>query len=101
MRRTERSRRPPDVVTLQTLNLKHLSISELGAALAPANPTRTALFKVFAQVFAHGAQSVEQVAKAPQVTREVARVIRETGEMPSLKIVERRKAADGFVKYLF
>ncbi|MFL5320564.1 MAG: radical SAM protein [Myxococcaceae bacterium] len=83
------------------MNLKNLSFAELESALAPAKPSRTAVLKVFAQVFAHGAQSVEQIAQAPQVPRGVAKLLREQGELPSLKIVERRKASDGFVKYLF
>ena len=44
------------------MNLKNLSLAELEAELASAQPSRTALLKVFAQVFAHGASSVEQVA---------------------------------------
>lgn len=83
------------------MNLKNLSLAELEQVLAPANPSKTALLKVFAQVFAHGAKTVEQVATAPQVPRGVAAILREQGELPSLQIVERRKANDGFVKYLF
>ncbi len=83
------------------MNLKNLSLEELSEALAPAGPTRTAVLKVFARVFAHGAQSVEEVARAPQVPREVAQLLRAQGELPRLSVVERRKASDGFVKYLF
>ncbi|MEN9800458.1 MAG: hypothetical protein RL653_4155 [Pseudomonadota bacterium] len=83
------------------LNLKNLSFDELAAELAPAAPSRTAVLKVFAQVFAHGAQDVETVARAPQVPRAVAQRIRDHGVLPKLSVLERRRASDGFVKYLF
>jgi 23S rRNA (adenine2503-C2)-methyltransferase len=83
------------------LNLKTLSFSELEAALAPHGGTRRTALKVFAATFAHRLGSVEEIASAPQVTRGVAQAIRAEGELPSLKIIERRRAADGFVKYLF
>ena len=83
------------------LNLKNLAFDELSALLAPTGASRTALLKVFARVFAHGAGTVEEVASAPQVPRAVAQVIRARGELPRLEVVERRRAADGFVKYLF
>ena len=83
------------------LNLKNVTLDELASALAPASPSRTAVLKVFAQVFAHGAQDVETVARAPQVPRGVAQLLRTTGTLPRLEVLERRRAADGFVKYLF
>ncbi len=83
------------------LNLKTVSLPELEQALAPLGPTPTAVRKVFASVFAHGAQSVEAVGQAPQVPRRVADWLRENAELPRLQVVERRKAEDGFVKYLF
>ena len=83
------------------LNLKSLSLPELQQALAPAEPSPVAVRKVFASVFAHGASSLEEVCQAPQVPRRVADLLRESAEMTRLEIVERRKADDGFVKYLF
>ncbi len=83
------------------LNLKNLSLEELTEVLRPANPSRTAVLKVFARVFAHGAGSVEEVARAPQVPREVAQLLRARAELPRLTVIERRRASDGFVKYLF
>ncbi len=83
------------------MNLKTLSLPELGAALAPLTPTPTAVRKLFAAVFAHGAQDVEQVCAAPQVPKRVAEHLRAHGSLPSLTVVERRRADDGFVKYLF
>ncbi|MCI0670947.1 MAG: radical SAM protein [Myxococcaceae bacterium] len=83
------------------MNLKSLSLSELEAQLAPSGASPLVVRKVFAAVFAHGAQTVEDVARAPQVPRGVADVLREKAELPSLTVVERRRAEDGFVKYLF
>jgi 23S rRNA (adenine2503-C2)-methyltransferase len=83
------------------LNLKSLSLPELQQALAPAEPSPVAVRKVFAAVFAHGASSLEAVCQAPQVPRRVADFLRENMEMTRLEVVERRKAEDGFVKYLF
>jgi 23S rRNA (adenine2503-C2)-methyltransferase len=83
------------------LNLKTVSLPELEQALAPLGPTPTAVRKVFASVFAHGAESVEAVGQAPQVPKRVADWLRENAELPRLQVVERRKAEDGFVKYLF
>ncbi|PTL81123.1 radical SAM protein [Vitiosangium sp. GDMCC 1.1324] len=83
------------------LNLKSLSLPELQQALAPAAPSPVAVRKVFASIFAHGASSLEEVCQAPQVPRRVADFLRENAEMTHLEVVERRKADDGFVKYLF
>lgn len=83
------------------MNLKQLSLPELEQALAPLAPTPTAIRKVFAAVFAHGAGTVEEVCQAPQVPRRVAEHLRAHAELPRLEVVERRQAEDGFVKYLF
>jgi 23S rRNA (adenine2503-C2)-methyltransferase len=83
------------------LNLKTMDIDELALALAPVAPARTPLLKIFASVFAHGAQSMADVRAAPQVPRGVREFVQENGELPSLTVVERRRAEDGFVKYLF
>ncbi len=84
-----------------SLNLKNLDLDELSALLAPLQPTRTATLKLFASVFAHGAQSMADVAKAPQVTAPVRDWVQANSELPRLTVVERRRADDGFVKYLF
>ena len=83
------------------LNLKNLSLPELRAALSPLGASDTAVLKIFAAVFARNACSVEEVGWAPQVPREVRRVLLERATLPRLEVVERRRAADGFVKYLF
>jgi 23S rRNA (adenine2503-C2)-methyltransferase len=83
------------------VNLKSLSIEELGDALAPLAPSRTALLKLFAAVFAHGAQALGDLRGTRQVPRRVLDHVLAHGELPRLTIVERRRAEDGFVKYLF
>jgi 23S rRNA (adenine2503-C2)-methyltransferase len=83
------------------LNLKNLDLDELSAALAPLAPTRTAVLKLFARVFAHGAENMADVARTPQVSAEVRDWVQANATLPRLWVVERRKADDGFVKYLF
>jgi 23S rRNA (adenine2503-C2)-methyltransferase len=83
------------------VNLKNLSIEELATALAPLEPPWNAVVKVFAGVFAHGAERVEDLRRAPDVPRRVLRAITGEATLPSLHCLERRRAADGFVKYLF
>jgi 23S rRNA (adenine2503-C2)-methyltransferase len=83
------------------VNLKQLSLPELEQALAQLAPTPTAVRKVFAAVFAHGASTVEEVCQAPQVPKRVAEHLRAYAQLPRLEVVERRRADDGFVKYLF
>ena len=87
--------RPP------VLNLKDLDLEELAAALAPLSPTRTEVLKLFASVFAHGAASLAEVARARQVTAPVRDWVQGHATLPALEVVERRAAPDGFVKYLF
>lgn len=82
------------------VNLKNLPFDELEAALAPASPSRTACLKLFAKVFAHHARSFDEVARTPQVPRRVLDFLK-GAQVPSLEVVERRAAEDGFVKYLF
>lgn len=89
------------MTTPPPLCLKNLDFDELNAALAPLSPTRTAVLKLFASVFAHGAKDMAEVAKARQVTAEVRDWVQANAVLPKLTVVERRKADDGFVKYLF
>lgn len=83
------------------MNLKSLSFDELSSTLAPLEPSRTAVLKLFAAVYAHHAPSVEALRNTPQVPRRVIDHLIQHAQLPSLKIVERRRAEDGFVKYLF
>lgn len=83
------------------LNLKNLDFDELSRALAPLSPTRTAVLKLFARVFAHRARNMADVWGTPQVPAHVRDWVQANATLPRLSIVERRKASDGFVKYLF
>ena len=91
----------PRAVSEPKLNLKNLDLEGLSRALAPLAPSRTALLKLFARVFAHGAPTLQDVRHAPQVPAAVRDWVQAHAELPSLTVVERRKADDGFVKYLF
>ena len=81
--------------------LKSTDLDELSAILAPLGPTRTAVLKLFASVFAHQALDMAEVAKTRQVTAPVRDWVQANATLSRLRIVERRKADDGFVKYLF
>jgi len=83
------------------INLKTQDFQSLEAALVPAQASRVAALKVFASVFAHQAQNMADVRNAKQVPAGVRDWVQANAELPSLEIVERRKADDGFVKYLF
>ncbi|MBK7857055.1 MAG: radical SAM protein [Archangiaceae bacterium] len=83
------------------MNLKNLDFDELSSALAPAGSSRTATLKLFASVFAHGATSMADVRQARMVPAGVRDWVQANGELTALQVVERRKADDGFVKYLF
>jgi 23S rRNA (adenine2503-C2)-methyltransferase len=83
------------------MNLKNLSLEELEEALAPWSPSRTAVLKTFARVFAHGATSVQELLHSPQVPKRVLTALQDAAELPKLEVLERRRASDGFVKYLF
>ncbi len=82
------------------LNLKDLSFAELEARLAPFSPPPIGVRKLFASVFAHGARTLDEVLATPQVPSPVLALLRRS-TLPELEVVERRVAADGFVKYLF
>ena len=83
------------------LNLKNMDFAELTAALEPFGGTRTATLKLFAAVFQHGARSMEDVRHTRQVPAAVRDGVQAHGVLNALTVVERRKADDGFVKYLF
>ncbi len=81
--------------------LKSQSLDELAKSLTPAGAGRVAARKAFAAIHARDAASIEEVAQAPQIPRGTAAWLRAHGELPRLSVLERRRAEDGFVKYLF
>ncbi len=83
------------------MNLKSLALEEWQAELAPLAPSPTAVRKLFAAVFAHGAEEVAALREVPQVPARVRDHLLLHGRLPALQVLERRRAADGFVKYLF
>ncbi|HZH02340.1 MAG TPA: rRNA methyltransferase, partial [Myxococcaceae bacterium] len=83
------------------MNLKNLSLEELCASLAPLGASPTVALKLFARVFAHGAREVPELRAASQVPKRVMEVLEREAELPSLTVLERRRAEDGFTKYLF
>jgi len=83
------------------LQLNDLDFDGLAHALAPLKPTRTALLKLFAGVYAHNARSMDELRGVRQVNAEVRDWVQQHGELSKLTVVERRRADDGFVKYLF
>jgi 23S rRNA (adenine2503-C2)-methyltransferase len=87
-------------VTAPAVNLKNLPFDELARVLAPLSPSRTATLKLFSRVFHHHARSFDALVQAPQIPRRLTDFLK-GAELPSLEVVERRRAPDGFVKYLF
>jgi 23S rRNA (adenine2503-C2)-methyltransferase len=80
---------------------QNLSWSELEQVLAPLSASRPSLLKLFAAIHAHGARSVEKLRQTPQVPKRVADHLAAVAQFPRLTVVERRRSADGFMKYLF
>lgn len=79
--------------------LNDLSFAEFEQFLAPVDPTPTEVRKVFAGIHAH-ALDHDGLANIRAVRRPVLDYV-QTGELARLEVVDRRKALDGFVKYLF
>lgn len=83
------------------VNLKNLDFDAFSATLAAQGANRTECLKLFAGVFSHGAEALEDLRRAPQVRAQTRDWVLANGELPRLEVVERRRADDGFVKYLF
>lgn len=81
------------------MNLKNLDFTQWSNALPKAG--RTEVLKMFAAVFQHGTTELADLAKTPQVTAAIRDEVQARGLLPKLSVVERRRADDGFVKYLF
>lgn len=82
-------------------NLKNHDFDEFFAKLSAQGASRTAALKLFASVFSHRAQSMADVRNARMVPAVIRDWVQTHGTLPSLEVVERRRADDGFVKYLF
>ena len=82
------------------MNLRNLDRSELRDAVAPLGVPADVAARLFAHVHRDGASSVES-ADVRGLSKLAARAVAEAAEWPDLEVLERRRAADGFVKYLF
>ena len=78
-----------------------MELEEWAAALAPQGASDVAVRKLFARVHAHGAPDLSALRDTPQVSRPLLDFVTRHAELPALEVVERRRADDGFVKYLF
>jgi 23S rRNA (adenine2503-C2)-methyltransferase len=89
------------LVFVAVLNLKNLDFDELLARVSALGGTRTGALKLFATIFQRYAADVSALATTPQVHAAVRDALMAAGTLPRLSVIERRKADDGFVKYLF
>jgi 23S rRNA (adenine2503-C2)-methyltransferase len=80
------------------LNLRNLDEAALAAALASYGVTLPVARRVFARVHRDHATTLEGVRGLAHAQ---ARRIAADAVWPTLEVVERRRSADGFVKYLF
>lgn len=82
--------------------LRNLDGRELAAALVPFGVGADVARRVFAAVHRDRVSSL--LAAQPNIrglSRETARAIDAAVEWPTLEVLERRRASDGFLKYLF
>jgi 23S rRNA (adenine2503-C2)-methyltransferase len=104
LRRRPVLRRPPGTFIVprmsreQALNLRNLDARETAAALAPLGVRPEVARRVFARVHRDWATSLAGVTGLGQAQ---LRAIDERAVWPELEVVERRRATDGFQKYLF
>ena len=83
---------------MSRLNLRDLDWPALRAAVAPLGVDATVARRIFARVHREGANHLEGI---PGVTRAARQALADAVVFPELEVLERREAADGFVKYLF
>jgi 23S rRNA (adenine2503-C2)-methyltransferase len=91
----------PPVSAAPPFNLKNHDFDEFLAKVSAQGASRTAALKLFASVFSHRAKSMADVRNARMVPAAIRDWVQTHGTLPSLEVVERRRADDGFVKYLF
>jgi 23S rRNA (adenine2503-C2)-methyltransferase len=84
------------------LNLRELDGGEMLAALARFGVAADVARRVFAAVHRDGADGLEKVqGRIRGLSRATARAIDAASMWPELNVLDRRRADDGFVKYLF
>ncbi len=91
----------PDLWHEERVNLKNLGFDELEQELTVVQADRTAVLKLFAAVFAHDVQMVDDLRQVRQVPARVRDHLLGVASLPTLTLIERRRADDGFEKYLF
>ncbi len=82
------------------LNLRNLDCAELEAAVAPHGVSPELGRRIFARVHREGAAGFPPGA-VRGLSHAASGALDAACEWPELAVVERRRAADGFVKYLF
>ena len=82
------------------LNLRNLDRTELGEALGPLGVSPQLAPRIFARVHGLGASGFPP-GSVRGLSHAAAAALERAVEWPDLEVVERRRAADGFVKYLF
>src|SRR5207248_113495 len=86
---------------LMALNLKDHPLPQLVARLGMWGASEPVARRIFSCVFGRRARAVSELGELPGVTRELRARLFAEAELPALEILERRRADDGFVKYLF
>jgi len=82
------------------LNLRNLDRAELAAALAPLGVGADVAGRIFSRVHRDGVAAIE-ATDVRGLSKAAAAALSAATEWPDVAVVERRRAADGFVKYLF
>jgi len=82
------------------LNLRNLDRDELAAAVAPFGVGPELAGRIFARVHRDGAAGLPPGADRG-LPHAAAAALEAAATWPELEVMERRRAADGFVKYLF
>ncbi len=82
------------------INLRNLDRDELRDAVAPLGVPADVAARLFARVHRDGASGIAH-GDVRGMTKVAALALAAVAEWPELEIIERRRADDGFVKYLF
>ena len=82
------------------MNLRNLDRAELRDAVLPLGVPADVAARLFAHVHRDGAGAIEDGA-VRGLSKAATRALVASVEWPELEILERRRAADGFMKYLF